>query len=76
MIVRFHGTRGSLPAPLSGAAVRHKLRVALRRASGRSFDSEADVDAFLLHFGAYAGFPRASAVATTLARVVEERTAT
>ena len=38
--------------------------------------SEADVDAFLVHFGAYAGFPRASAVATTLARVVEERAAT
>jgi phosphoribosyl 1,2-cyclic phosphodiesterase len=49
MIVRFHGTRGSLPAPLSGAAVRQKLRVALRQASGRSFDSEADVDAFLDH---------------------------
>lgn len=33
----------------------------------------ADLDAFLLHFGVYAGFPRSSAVASTLARVAQER---
>ena len=36
--------------------------------------TEADIDSFLLHFGVYAGFPRASAVAASLGRVLEERT--
>ena len=36
--------------------------------------TEADLDALLLHFGAYAGLPRASALAAVLARVLQERT--
>ena len=31
-----------------------------------------ELDAFLLHFGVYAGFPRASAFASVLERVLEE----
>ena len=31
-----------------------------------------DIDAFLLQFGVYAGFPRASAFASTLKRVRDE----
>ena len=38
LTVRFWGTRGSLPAPLSAAAVRQKLRAALLKADGRQFD--------------------------------------
>jgi 4-carboxymuconolactone decarboxylase len=32
-----------------------------------------ELDAFILHFGVYAGFPRASAFGSALARAVEER---
>jgi alkylhydroperoxidase/carboxymuconolactone decarboxylase family protein YurZ len=32
-----------------------------------------DLDAFLFHFGIYAGFPRGSAFASTLARVLAEK---
>ncbi len=31
-----------------------------------------DLDAFILHFGIYAGFPRGSAFASTLQRVLDE----
>ncbi len=47
MLVRFWGTRGSLPAPLGAAGVRDKLREALLRASGQKFESEADADVFI-----------------------------
>ncbi len=47
MLVRFWGTRGSLPAPLGAAAVREKLREALLKASGRRFETDADADAFI-----------------------------
>lgn len=47
MRVRFWGTRGSLPAPLSALEVRAKVRRALVRASGRAFDGDAALDAFI-----------------------------
>lgn len=47
LTVRFWGTRGSLPAPLSAAAVRQKLRVALKRADGRRFADSAALEDFL-----------------------------
>jgi phosphoribosyl 1,2-cyclic phosphodiesterase len=45
--IRFWGTRGSLPVALTTRDVRAKLAAALRAGSGRTFDSEADLDAFL-----------------------------
>jgi len=47
MLIRFWGTRGSLPAPLGGAAVQAKLRAALRKASGRSFADDTEIDRFI-----------------------------
>lgn len=47
MRVRFWGTRGSLPTPLGGDAVRRKLRDALRAASGRSFPDDDAIDRFI-----------------------------
>ena len=35
--------------------------------------SEDELDAFLFHFGIYAGFPKGSAFAQTMTRVLEER---
>lgn len=35
--------------------------------------SEDEIDAFLFHFGIYAGFPKGSAFASTLRRVLDER---
>ena len=45
--VRFWGTRGSLPTALSAAEVRQKLVAALRGASGRSFESERDLEQYV-----------------------------
>ena len=47
MLVRFWGTRGSLPAPLGAAGVRAKIRDALLAASGRSFAGPAEAEAFI-----------------------------
>jgi phosphoribosyl 1,2-cyclic phosphodiesterase len=47
MLVRFWGTRGSLPTPLGHRAVRAKIRAALQAADGRRFDGEAALDAFI-----------------------------
>ncbi|HEX2570545.1 MAG TPA: MBL fold metallo-hydrolase [Polyangia bacterium] len=47
MLVRFWGTRGSLPAPLSARGVRDKLKRALGRAAGRRFESETAIEAFI-----------------------------
>lgn len=47
MIVRFWGTRGSLPAPLDALAVRAKLRAALSAARGKTLSSDAAVEAIL-----------------------------
>jgi phosphoribosyl 1,2-cyclic phosphodiesterase len=45
--VRFWGTRGSLPVALDASAVRAKLVAALRAASGRTFASESELDAYV-----------------------------
>jgi phosphoribosyl 1,2-cyclic phosphodiesterase len=47
MLVHFWGTRGSLPAPLSAAAVRAKIHAALIAAQGRTLDGPAAIDAFI-----------------------------
>ena len=45
MRVRFWGTRGSLPSPLNGRAVRRKIVNALVKASGRQLDSAEKAEA-------------------------------
>jgi phosphoribosyl 1,2-cyclic phosphodiesterase len=45
--IRFWGTRGSLPVSLTATGVRRKLAAALKGASGRSFASDAEIDAYL-----------------------------
>jgi phosphoribosyl 1,2-cyclic phosphodiesterase len=47
MLVRFWGTRGSLPVTLTGAGVRSKITQALLQANGRHFDGEAAVERFI-----------------------------
>ena len=47
MLIRFWGTRGSLPAPLGTAGLRRKLLRALRRAAGRSFDTDEALERFV-----------------------------
>lgn len=47
MLVRFWGTRGSLPVAMDGETVRHKIKRALLRANGRHFDSDAAVEQFM-----------------------------
>jgi phosphoribosyl 1,2-cyclic phosphodiesterase len=47
MLVRFWGTRGSLPTPMGTGAYRVKLREALLAASGREFATPEAVDAFI-----------------------------
>ena len=49
--IRFWGTRGSLPVALTAAGVREKLRQALRAASGRTFASDAELEAFVDSLG-------------------------
>jgi phosphoribosyl 1,2-cyclic phosphodiesterase len=45
--IRFWGTRGSLPVALTARGVRDKLVAALRGAVGRTFASDADIDAYI-----------------------------
>lgn len=47
MQIRFWGTRGSLPAPLSAADVRDKIAAALTAAQGKRLDTPAAVDEFI-----------------------------
>jgi phosphoribosyl 1,2-cyclic phosphodiesterase len=47
MLIRFWGTRGSLPAPLGHHALRAKLRDVLLAAQGRMLDSPEAADRFL-----------------------------
>lgn len=47
MIVRFWGTRGSLPTALRAEAVRAKVHAALRVASGRRFADDAAIVQFM-----------------------------
>jgi phosphoribosyl 1,2-cyclic phosphodiesterase len=46
MKITFWGTRGSLPAPLNGRAVRRKIVNALVKASGRQLDTAEKAEAF------------------------------
>ena len=45
--VRFWGTRGSIPVALTADGVRHKIVAALRGASGRTFASDAEAEAYV-----------------------------
>ena len=47
MLIRFWGTRGSLPAPLNTAGLRRKLTRALLDAAGRDLDTEDKVRRYL-----------------------------
>jgi phosphoribosyl 1,2-cyclic phosphodiesterase len=47
MLIRFWGTRGSLPSPINGARVEGKIRAALAKTIGRPLRDEADLDQFL-----------------------------
>lgn len=47
MRIRFWGTRGSIPAPLDGSAVRAKIRAALIKARGRDLSSDELIDRFI-----------------------------
>jgi phosphoribosyl 1,2-cyclic phosphodiesterase len=47
MLIRFWGTRGSLPAPLGTAGLRRKLVRALREAAGRRLDTEEAVEQYV-----------------------------
>lgn len=47
MLVRFWGTRGSLPTPMTATQVRAKATALLRAASGQSFADDAAIAAFL-----------------------------
>ncbi|MFI4987598.1 MAG: MBL fold metallo-hydrolase [Alphaproteobacteria bacterium] len=49
MLVRFWGTRGSLPRPLVKSAVHAKLRAALLAARGRQLDGPEAIDDFIEH---------------------------
>ncbi|MCC6196510.1 MAG: MBL fold metallo-hydrolase [Burkholderiales bacterium] len=46
-LVRFWGTRGSLPVALTAATVREKILAAVRGAAGRSFASERELAAYV-----------------------------
>ena len=47
MLVRFWGTRGSLPSPLDAEAVRGKVVAALIAAGGRRFRSEQEAGRYV-----------------------------
>jgi hypothetical protein len=47
MLIRFWGTRGSIPVALTGAGVRSKIKQALLQANGRCFDDDAAVERFI-----------------------------
>lgn len=47
MLIRFWGTRGSLPAPLTAPRVEEKVRSALLKSLGKNLASEADVAEFM-----------------------------
>jgi phosphoribosyl 1,2-cyclic phosphodiesterase len=47
MLVRFWGTRGSLPVAQTGLAIRRKIARALLAADGRSFPGQAEAEAFV-----------------------------
>lgn len=47
MLVRFWGTRGSLPVALSGKGSREKVFKALQAANGRSFTNDDEINTFI-----------------------------
>lgn len=47
MLVRFWGTRGSLPAPMTARATRAKIRDALRKSAGHDLSSDRKIDQFI-----------------------------
>ncbi|MCF2514904.1 MBL fold metallo-hydrolase [Sphingomonas sp. G124] len=47
MLVRFWGTRGSLPVAPTAMAIRHKIANALVAADGRRFENSADAERFV-----------------------------
>jgi phosphoribosyl 1,2-cyclic phosphodiesterase len=47
MLIRFWGTRGSLPVSLTGAGVHHKIKQALLHANGRRFANDEAVERFI-----------------------------
>jgi phosphoribosyl 1,2-cyclic phosphodiesterase len=47
MKVKFWGTRGSIPTPISPAAIEDKIRLALRGAAGLDLSSEAAIERYL-----------------------------
>ena len=47
MLVRFWGTRGSLPTAMHSGEVRDKLIAALQASNGRHFESDADIGNFI-----------------------------
>ena len=47
MLIRFWGTRGSLPVSLTGAGVRQKIKQALVHANGRRFANDEAVERFI-----------------------------
>ena len=49
MVVRFWGTRGSVPVAMTSAAVRRKLVRTLVQAAGRTLDTEEKARAFVEH---------------------------
>ena len=47
MLIRFWGTRGSIPVALTGAGVRSKIKQALLQANGRRFDDDTALEHFI-----------------------------
>src|SRR5262249_53339697 len=47
MLIRFWGTRGSLPAPLGTAGLRRKLGRAVRGAAGRHLDTDEAIERYI-----------------------------
>lgn len=47
MLIRFWGTRGSLPVGPDGTDVRRKIKRALLQANGRRFEDEATIERFI-----------------------------
>jgi phosphoribosyl 1,2-cyclic phosphodiesterase len=47
MLIRFWGTRGSIPVALTGTEVRSKIKQTLLQANGRRFDDDAAIERFI-----------------------------
>ncbi len=63
MLVRFWGTRGSLPVAQTATTIQAKIAQALVAAGGRKFADEAEADAFAranMDFATYGSYGGAS----------------